>query len=88
MKNWDTGKEWKIKNEDDALAYMDYLEDRDKINHIHRRACHNLYAFNFETGRVREHKNAGTFETFIQDRMMSTVYRKVFEYAINKRNKT
>lgn len=88
VKNWDTGKEWKIKNEDDALAYMDYLEDRDKINHIHRRACHNLYAFNFETGRVREYKNAGTFETFIQDRMMSTVYRKVFEYAINKRNKT
>jgi queuine/archaeosine tRNA-ribosyltransferase len=88
VKNWDTGKEWKINSEDDALAYMDDLEDRDKINHIHRRACHNLYAFNFEAGRVREHKNAGTFETFIQDRMMITIYRRVFEYAINERNKT
>ena len=87
VKNWDTGKEWKINSEDDALVYMDDLEDRDKINHIHRRACHNLYAFNFEAGRVREHKNAGTFETFIQHRMMSTVYKRVVEHAINERNK-
>ena len=88
VKNWNTGKEWQINSENDALAYMDNLEDRDTINHIHRRACHNLYAFNFEARRVREHKNTDTFETFIQDRMMSTVYKRIFEYAINERNKT
>ena len=88
VKNWDTGEKWNISNENDASAYMDYLEDRDRINHLHRRACHNLHAFNFEAGRVREHKSAGTLETFIQRRMKSTVYRRVFDYAISKRNKT
>ena len=81
VKDWDTGERWNISNEKDALAYIDYLEDRGGKNHIHRRACHNLYTFNFETSRVRQEKKADTLETFIDRRMKSTVYRKVFEYA-------
>ena len=81
VKNWGTGKERNISNEKDALAYIDYLEDRGRKNHIHRRACHNLYTFNFEASRVRQEKKAGKLETFIDSRMKNTVYRKTFEYA-------
>ena len=84
VKDWDTGEKWRIRNKSDALAYIDYLEDRNGINRIHRRACHNLYTFNFETSRVRQEKRAGKLETFIDNRMKNTVYRKAFEYATKK----
>ena len=84
VKDWDTGKTWSIQDEREALSYLDYLEDRDGKNHIHRRACHNLYAFNFEANRVREEKKSNTLETFIECRMKSTVYQKIFQYATKK----
>ena len=84
VKDWDTGERWNISSENDALAYIDYLEDRDETNHIYRRACHNLYTFNFEASRVRQKKKADKLETFIDGRMKSTVYRKAFEYATKK----
>lgn len=82
VKDWDTGETWSIQGEGGALSYLDYLEDRDGINHIHRRACHNLYAFNFEANRVRQEKEV--LETFIESRMKSTVYQKVFGYAVER----
>jgi len=88
VKDWDTGTPWPISDEREALAYLDYLEDRDGVNHVHRRACHNLYTFNFEAGRARQEIATSTLETFIQGRMKSTVYRRAFEYAINKRAQT
>ena len=81
VKDWDTGKRWNISSENDALVYIDYLEDRDETNHIHRRACHNLHTFNFEASRVRQEKKADNLQNFIDSRMKSTVYRKAFEYA-------
>ena len=84
VKDWDVGLTWSIRNENDALAYVDYLEDRDGKNHVHRRACHNLYAFNFEASRVREEIRKDALECFINGRMKSTVYRKVFEHAVDR----
>ena len=84
VKDWDNGKTWPIRDEGDAFSYLEYLEDRDGKNHVHRRACHNLYAFQFETSRVREEMRKGKLETFIVSRMKSTVYRNVFEYAIEQ----
>lgn len=87
VKDWDPGGgDWPITDEREALAYLDYLEDQDGINHVHHRACHNLYAFNFEAGRVRQAMATGTLETFIQGRMKSTVYRRRFEYAVRKKS--
>ena len=88
VKDWDKEKGWKIRNKDEALSYLDYLEHKDGEQHIHRRACHNLYAFNFEAKRVRQEKKKGVraFETFIEGRMKSPVYRKTFAYAIEKVN--
>ncbi len=86
--DWDTGDPWPIRDEHEALRYLDYLEDRDGKNHIHRRACHNLYALNFEARRVREEKKEGNKEgnlkTFIRSRMRNTIYKKVFEYAVEQ----
>jgi len=84
VKDWDNGKAWLIRDEKDAFFYLEYLEDRDGKNHVHRRACHNLYAFNFESSRVREKIKRGELETFIASRMKSTVYRKAFQYAVNQ----
>lgn len=84
IKDWDKGKHRDIHNETDALSYLDYLEDRDGKNHIHRRACHNLYAFNFEANRARQAKKEGELEAFIASRLKSTVYRKTFDYAVEQ----
>ncbi len=92
IKNWKTGNPWKIDNEQEALSYLDYLEDEegeDRKNHIHRRACHNLYAFNFEANQVRQKikESASSLETFIESRMKSTVYKKTFDHAIYAKSK-
>ena len=84
VKNWDVVETWPIRNESDAFSYLDYLEDRDGMNNIHGRACHNLYTFNFEAKRVRQEMKSGKLETFIQSRMRSTVYQKTFQYAIEQ----
>ena len=88
VKDWDQEDDWQISDKQDALSYLNYLEHREGEKHIHRRACHNLYAFNFEASRVREEKKkgVGALETFIRGRMKSPVYRKTFEYAIERVN--
>jgi tRNA-guanine family transglycosylase len=85
VRDWDTGEKWCIVNENEALAYLDYLEDNEGINHIHRRACHNLYSFNFEADRMCQAIRTGEVETFIQGRMKSTIYKQAFEYAVSKK---
>ena len=88
VKDWDEEKDWKIENKSNALSYLDYLEHKDGEQHIHRRACHNLYAFNFEAKRVRQEKEKGVsaLENFIAGRMKSPVYQNTFAYAIEKVN--
>ena len=91
VKDWDNkrGETRSICNESEALAYLDDLEDQDGKNNIHRRACHNLHAFNFEANRVCQKQKEGTssLETFIASRMKSTIYKKTFEYAIHAKSK-
>lgn len=88
VRDWDTGDRWYISNENEALAYLAYLEDNEGINHIHRRACHNLYSLNFEADRMCQIIQAGEVEAFIQGRMKSTIYRQAFEYAVSKKSVT
>ncbi|MGA9767853.1 MAG: tRNA-guanine transglycosylase [Blastocatellia bacterium] len=86
VRNWDTGEIWRISSEREALKYLDFLIDRDGVNHVHRRACHNLYAFNFEARKVRQIMSCSRLELeeFIFSRLHSTLYRQVFEYAMMK----
>ena len=86
VKNWDTGEAWPVANEKDALNYMSFLMDAAGVNHIHRRACHNLHVFNVEAARIRELKRGERtlLEEFISRRLRSTLYRQVFDYAMAK----
>lgn len=88
VKDWDEETDWEIRDKHNALSYLDYLEHQEGEKDIHRRACHNLYAFNFEANRVRQEKKKGltALETFIEGRMKSPVYRKAFEHAIETVN--
>ena len=88
VKDWDEKTDWEIHDKAEALSYLDYLEHQEGEKDIHRRACHNLYAFNFEANRVRQEKDKGirALETFIEGRMKSSVYQKSFAYAIEKVN--
>ena len=89
VRNWDTKEKWIIEDEKDALKYLDFLMDRKGANNLHRRACHNLYAFNFEAKRVRqimENKQPTDLESFIKSRLHSTLYRRVFDYAMDWEN--
>ena len=88
VKDWDKEEDWEIRDKDDALSYLDYLEHQEGEKNIHRRACHNLYAFNFEAKRVRQEKKKGirALETFIEGRMKSPAYQKAFAYATDKVN--
>jgi queuine/archaeosine tRNA-ribosyltransferase len=86
VQNWDTGEVWLVPDERAALKYLDFLMDRKGVNHIHRRACHNLYAFNFEALRVRQlmTRSRPELENFIWSRLHSTLYKRVFEYAMQQ----
>ena len=91
VKDWDKENEendWDIHDKDDALSYLDYLEHQEGERNLHRRACHNLYAFNFEAKRVRQEMKKGmsALENFIKGRMKSPVYQKAFAYAIETVN--
>jgi len=88
IKNWETKEDWKIHSLNDAYEYIDFLMDENKKNNIHRRACHNLYTFNFEAKKVRElsKTSRAEFENFIQKRLISTVYDKPLKYALENKN--
>lgn len=84
IKNWDTGDDWETKSEKDIFEYVNFLTDKPGENNIHRRACHNLYVFNFEAERINKILSHSMleFEQFISQRLNNTIYRKVLEYAI------
>lgn len=86
-RNWDTGETWHVPDERAALEYLDFLIDRNGVNHVHRRACHNLYATNFEAKRVRQlmTKPRIELEKFIQSRLHSTLYKRAFDHAVSLR---
>lgn len=86
IKNWDTGEDWKIKSEKDIFDYVSFLTDKPGQNNIHRRACHNLYIFNFEAKRIKKILSQSTveYEKFINQRLSNTIYKKVLEYAIER----
>lgn len=86
VKNWDNENTLSICDKREALSYLDSLEHRDGKNNIHFRACHNLYAFNFEANRVRQEKKKGasSLETFIEGRLKSPVYQRIFQYAVEQ----
>ena len=87
VKNWETKEEWQISSLEDANKYIEFLMDREKSNNIHRRACHNLYTFNFEAKKIRKLSKLSRvkFEQFVESRLIHTIYDRVLKYAVKNK---
>ncbi len=81
LKDWQSGEILRDPNESDLDQYINELTDRRGDRHLHNRACHNLWVFNFEAKRARQEKQHGKFEEFIEGRLKGTKYYDAFVYA-------
>lgn len=82
VKDWLTGKVMAIRDEKDATAYTDMLEDGPQGNRVHWRACHNLSVCTFEARRVSQELALGRIDKFIEDRQQSGPYRKAAQEVL------
>ncbi|MBI4671806.1 MAG: hypothetical protein HY741_09090 [Chloroflexi bacterium] len=78
VKDWETGEILDNPNEDDLDQYIATMTDRKGHRHLHNRACHNLWVFNFEAKRARAEIEKGRFEEFVDSRLKNTKYYKAF----------
>jgi len=81
LKDWETGEILNSPNEDDLDQYIANMTDRKRHRHLHNRACHNLWVFNFEAERARAEIQKGRFEEFVDSRLKGTKYYKAFLHA-------
>ena len=81
VKDWTTGEVLKNPNDDDVNQYIAELTDRKGNQHVHNRACHNLWVFNFEAKRAQQELKRGTFEHFVASRLKDTKYYRAFQAA-------
>lgn len=81
VKDWETGATLENPNEDDLDQYIANMTDRKGHRHLHNRACHNLWVFNFEAERARAEIQKGTFDAFVDSRLKDTKYYKAFLHA-------
>lgn len=83
LKDWSThtGKVLRDPNDGDLDQYISELTDRRGNQHIHNRACHNLWVFNFEVRRAQEEMKRGRFEQFVEFRLKDSKYYPAFLMA-------
>lgn len=81
LKDWNTGKILRDPNNDDLNQYIRELTDEHSNEHVHNRACHNLWVFNFEAKRARQEIERGNFEPFVESRLKDCRYYKAFLQA-------
>jgi len=81
IKDWMTGEILRNPNDDDLDQYIRELTDRRGNQHIHNRACHNLWVFNFEVKRAQEEMRRGRFEEFVESRLKDSKYYQAFLLA-------
>ncbi|MCC6278867.1 MAG: hypothetical protein IT289_13220 [Oligoflexia bacterium] len=78
LKDWGNGSLINNPNTSDLHHYLIGLMDTKKKNHVHDRACHNLWVFNFEVKRVREMIKLGKVDQFVESRLAGTKYFNAF----------
>lgn len=86
-KNWLTGEKLDFSSRSTIDQYVDELSDTISNEHVHNRACHNLWVYNFEIQQAREALEKDQFEKFIEARLQNTKYMKAFEYARSRKRK-
>lgn len=84
VKDWETGAIMCLRDEKDAQAYTDQLEDGTLGNRVHWRACHNLAVGTFEARRMTSELDSGAVATFLMSRHKTGPYRAVMNEVIEK----
>lgn len=81
VKDWETGEELDLASNSVCSDYVRSLVDEKSNEHIHNRACHNLWSYNFEIRQYRRAIGEDRIEQFIASRLSNTRYAKSFTYA-------
>lgn len=76
VKDWESGECIHLRDEKDAMAYTDLLEDGPRGSRVHWRACHNLAVGTFEARRITQEIDKGTFPEFLHARHKGGPYYK------------
>ena len=88
MKDWSTGRRLNILDREVRKTYVADLVDLVRNEHVHNRACHNLWVYNFEVKRFRQAAKGGRLEEFIESRLRGTRYSAAFAFAQSLRLKS
>lgn len=84
VKDWESGKCTHLRDEKDAAAYTDLLEDGSRGNRVHWRACHNLAVGTFEARRMTHEIERGTVSEFLLARHKSGPYHKALNDVLDQ----
>jgi len=85
VKDWNTGKLLDISDAASREQYVESLVDLKSNEHVHNRACHNLWTYNFEVRQYRDAMKRGVLDDFLKARLASTRYKAAFEHAMDLR---
>ena len=87
VKDWSNGTLLDPTDSSTRLQYVNSLVDLKSNEHVHNRACHNLWTFNFEVRQYRIAMAEGRIDKFITSRVEGTRYEAAFKYAQELRRK-
>ena len=80
-KDWLSGHSIDLTQSAARKRYVENLIDLKSNEHVHNRACHNLWSFNFEVRQYRKAKYDGLLDEFLQSRLADTRYGNAFQHA-------
>jgi len=81
VKDWLTGTKLDLTDRATRVRYVESLVDLKSNEHVHNRACHNLWTYNFEVRQYRAAMQRGCLEDFLFSRLAATRYGSAFEHA-------
>lgn len=80
-KDWQTGELLDLTDRPTRVRYVESLVDLESNEHVHNRACHNLWTYNFEVRQYREAGEGDALDSFVKSRLGGTRYQGAFEHA-------
>ena len=80
-KDWISGRTIDLTQAAARRDYVSGLIDLKGNQHVHNRACHNLWSFNFEVRRYRQAQRSGLLDEFLESRLGGTRYSAAFQHA-------
>ncbi len=80
-KDWISGHTIDLTQAAARRDYVSGLIDLKGNQHVHNRACHNLWSFNFEVRQYRQAQRTGLLDEFLESRLGGTRYSAAFYHA-------